>query len=207
MLYYLFSGITLGLSAGLSPGPLLALVLSETIHHGKKAGVFVAIAPVLTDVPIILLSLLLIDLLSSSELVFGFLSVFGGLYLIWLARENFMIREFSVTTSGEGRSLQKGILVNFLNPSPYIFWISIGAPTVLKGWNEDSLKPILFLAGFYVCLVGSKILIAILVGIYRTKIRDKTYRAINRFLGFLLILLAAKFLYDGIIYLRDADIL
>ncbi len=54
MWYYLLSGITLGLSAGLSPRPLMALVLSETINFGKKAGILVAFAPVLTDIPIIL---------------------------------------------------------------------------------------------------------------------------------------------------------
>jgi len=33
---YLVSGMLLGLAAGLAPGPLLALVFSETFKHGKK---------------------------------------------------------------------------------------------------------------------------------------------------------------------------
>jgi threonine/homoserine/homoserine lactone efflux protein len=207
MLYYLFTGITLGLSAGFSPGPLMALVLSETIQHGKKAGFFVAMAPVLTDLPIILVSIFLITLLTSSDLAFGFLSVIGGIYLIWLAMQNFRIKGFRVNTSGEGKSLQKGIIVNFLNPAPYIFWISIGAPLILKGWDKNPLDPVFFLAGFYGCLIGSKIIIAILVGIYRTRIRDMTYRTINRMLGFLLILLAAKFFFDGFFYFRNTELL
>jgi threonine/homoserine/homoserine lactone efflux protein len=207
MLYYLITGITLGLSAGFSPGPLMALVLSETMQHGKKAGFFVAIAPILTDLPIILVSIFLIDLLSSSDLAFGFLSLIGGIYLVWLAMQNFRVEGFRVNTSGEGKSLQKGIIVNFLNPAPYIFWISIGAPLVVEGWDKNPLDPVLFLGGFYGCLVGSKIIIAILVGIYRTRIHDTIYRAINRMLGFLLILLAAKFFYDGFIYLRNTEVL
>ncbi len=207
MLYYLFSGTTLGLSAGLSPGPLLALVLSETMHHGKKAGIYVAIAPFLTDVPIILLSLLMIDFLSSSNIAFGLLSVVGALYLLWLSRENFQAKTFKVNASGSGKSLKKGILANFLNPAPYLFWISIGSPLMIKGWQVNILNPVLFLVGFYVFLVGSKILIALLVAVYRTRINDQLFRSINIILGLLLILISLKFFYDGYLSLTKADFL
>jgi len=35
---FLFSGIIFGLAAGISPGPLIALLFSETINMGKKKG-------------------------------------------------------------------------------------------------------------------------------------------------------------------------
>jgi len=204
MFYYLLSGITLGLSAGLSPGPLLALVLSETLAHGKKAGILVAFAPFLTDLPIILLSLLMINFLSSSHLAFGLLSFAGAFYLLWLARENFQTRQFKVNTGGSGRSLKKGVLVNFLNPAPYLFWISVGSPLMIRGCDLNKMNPVLFLAGFYLLLVGSKVLIAVLVGVYRTRISDQLYRMINLFLGLLLILISLKFFYDGYISLIEA---
>lgn len=49
---FLISGIIFGLSAGISPGPLLALVISETLKFGRKEGIKVAIAPLITDIPI-----------------------------------------------------------------------------------------------------------------------------------------------------------
>lgn len=205
MLYYLFSGITLGLSAGLSPGPLMALVLSETLSRGKKAGIYVALAPFLTDLPIILLSLLMIDFLSAYHTAFGLLSLAGAFYLLWLARENFLLREFKVKEGGSGKSLRKGMVVNFLNPAPYLFWISVGSPLMIKGWHLNGIYPVLFLAGFYVFLVGSKVLIAVLVGVYRTRINDRLYRLINVILGLLLILLSLKFFYDGYISLTEVE--
>lgn len=54
MIGFLLSGILLGLSGGLAPGPLLTLVASETLRHGARAGVRVALAPLLTDLPIVL---------------------------------------------------------------------------------------------------------------------------------------------------------
>ncbi len=40
---FLISGIILGLAAGTSPGPLLALVFSETLKYGKKEGIKIAL--------------------------------------------------------------------------------------------------------------------------------------------------------------------
>ena len=58
MMFFITAGAALGLSAGFSPGPLLTLVLTETLHHGVKAGIRVALAPMITDAPIIVLTLL-----------------------------------------------------------------------------------------------------------------------------------------------------
>lgn len=58
MIELLIAGMTLGLYAGFSPGPLLILVISQTLKHGYKEGVKVAFAPIITDVPIILITVL-----------------------------------------------------------------------------------------------------------------------------------------------------
>ena len=57
---FLSAGLLLGLSGGLAPGPLLTLVASETLRHGARAGISVALAPLLTDAPIILATLWLL---------------------------------------------------------------------------------------------------------------------------------------------------
>ena len=43
----------LGLTAGISPGPLLTIVISETLKHGRKEGFKVAVSPLFTDVLIV----------------------------------------------------------------------------------------------------------------------------------------------------------
>ena len=53
MLQILAMGTFLGLAAGFAPGPLLTLVISETLQHDIKSGVKVALAPIITDLPII----------------------------------------------------------------------------------------------------------------------------------------------------------
>ena len=58
----LMSGMLLGLSAGLSPGPMLTLVVSQTLRHGIQEGVKVAFAPLLTDTPIVIACLLFLSI-------------------------------------------------------------------------------------------------------------------------------------------------
>jgi len=53
MTNFLTIGIMLGTSAGFAPGPLLTLVISESLQHGVKSGAKVALAPIITDLPII----------------------------------------------------------------------------------------------------------------------------------------------------------
>ncbi len=62
-------GLGLGLAAGVSPGPLLTLVVSSTLARGFGAGLRVALAPVLTDAPIIVLAILVLQ--GSAILVAG----------------------------------------------------------------------------------------------------------------------------------------
>ena len=65
MAFFLSAGVVMGLSAGFSPGPLLALVLSHTVRYGVREGVKIALAPLLTDLPIILVSMLVLTKLSN----------------------------------------------------------------------------------------------------------------------------------------------
>ena len=58
---FLLSGVIFGLTLGVSPGPLLTLVISETLKHNRKEGIKVAIALTITDLPIVLITLLILS--------------------------------------------------------------------------------------------------------------------------------------------------
>ena len=126
------SGITLGLAAGMAPGPLMALAITQTIRHGSKEGIYVACAPLLTDIPIVLgLFFLLRDL---PETVLGVLGLIGACYALFLAYETARTTALGdIDTAPAAASLRKGILTNFLSPHPYLFWITVGVRTMPPG--------------------------------------------------------------------------
>ncbi|MCK7582461.1 MAG: LysE family transporter [Chromatiales bacterium] len=132
----LLAGILLGLSGGLAPGPLLTLVASETLRHGVRAGVRVALAPLLTDLPIILGTVLLLRPLTDQSLPLALIHLGGGLYLAWLGRQGVHFRGAELEPTDPAGSLRRGVITNFLNPSPYLFWLAVGTPTVLEAWQH-----------------------------------------------------------------------
>ena len=82
------AGTVFGLSGGFSPGPLLVLVISETLRHGLRVGIMVAITPLLTDFPVMLVAILLLNQLTHFDLLLGGISLAGAIFLLrigWLS--------------------------------------------------------------------------------------------------------------------------
>jgi len=203
MISFLSAGVILGLSAGLSPGPLLALIISQTIKHGTREGAKVAIAPLITDFPIIILSTFVLARLSGYQSILGLVSITGGLFLSYLSYESIRTVGFKATiVEAEPQSLSRGAIVNALSPHPYLFWITVGAPTILKGWTESPFLAVVFVASFFGCLVGSKVVLAVLAGKSRRFLMGKSYIYIMRILGLALFAFALVLFRDGLSLLK-----
>ncbi|MBW2651949.1 MAG: LysE family translocator [Deltaproteobacteria bacterium] len=198
----LLSGVIFGLSAGISPGPLLILVITETLNYGMKEGIKVACAPLITDLPIILISTLIFSSLSHFKPIVGLISLCGAFFIGYLGYESITTKGATSTAgSVKPQSLRKGIITNFLNPHPYLFWLTIGAPTVMNALNINVFSALLFLVGFYVFVVGSKIMVAATVNKSRFFTESTIYICTVKILGILLLLFSVKFLLDGLNYL------
>jgi threonine/homoserine/homoserine lactone efflux protein len=198
MLNFLGIGCILGLSAGFAPGPLLTLVISETLQHDLKAGVKVALAPIITDLPIIIFTLFILAKLSGFHKVLGVISCAGGLFVLYLGVQSIRTKGVELNLQGmRPNSLTKGIIVNALNPHPYLFWFSVGAPTVTNAMKQGIFAPLAFIGSFYALLVGSKIVIALLVGKSRSFLTGNVYIFTMRFLGMALCALAVILFCDG----------
>ncbi|OAD20445.1 lysine exporter protein LysE/YggA, partial [Candidatus Thiomargarita nelsonii] len=81
---------------------------------------------------------------------------------------------------------------------PYLFWLSVGAPTMTKAISVNIIAPLAFICSFYTLLVGSKILLAILVGKSKSFLCGNVYIYTMRFLGLALVVLAFSLFYDGL---------
>lgn len=193
-------GLLLGISAGLAPGPLLALVLSETLRHGVGSGIKVALAPLLSDLPIICLALVLATRLSGFQAGLGVVSLLGGLFILFTGYQGLRMQpQAPELQPNEGdRALFNGVLANLLNPHPYLFWISVGVPTMSSALAAGIAALAGFLGGFYGALVGSKVLLALLVGRSRSVLAGRPYRMTQRLLGLFLCGFALLLFRDGL---------
>ncbi|NJD51620.1 MAG: LysE family translocator [Candidatus Methanoperedens sp.] len=194
---FLIIGIFLGFTSGITPGPLLTLVISETLIQNKKQGIKAASSPLFTDLPIILITTLILLKISNFNLILGLISILGSIFLCYLAYGNLF---FKLKTGNieKSKSFEKGMIVNLLNPHPYLFWFTVGAPTMLKARDVSLYAVILFITGFYIFLVGSKILIVLIVERYRNFLKSRIYEYLIKLTGILLLFFAFVFLKDGL---------
>ena len=82
------AGLLLGAPSGFAPGPMLLLIISETLRHGKRAGAKVACIPLLTDTPIVLASSLLFTQITNMSMLLGGISMIGSIFLLNLGIKN-----------------------------------------------------------------------------------------------------------------------
>lgn len=199
MIYFLLTGLVLGLSAGFAPGPLLTLVVIETVRHGVPAGVKAAIAPLITDLPIIFVVLFVLSLLPDVQAVLGVISILGGLFVIYLSYESLISGRLKGESEASGvRSFRKGILVNALSPHPYLFWSTVGASILHRAGEVGITARLSFVGCFYLMLVGSKVVIALFIGRGSHFFNGRGYTMIVGLLSLLLFFFGCFLFYDGL---------
>ena len=202
---YLTMGAVFGLTAGISPGPLLTLVISETLRHNKTEGVKIAIAPLITDIPIVLLTIFILSKMASFDMVIGIISILGGIFIAYLGYDSIRSKGIEIEIQNlKLKSIRKGIIVNLLSPHPYIFWLMVGAPITIRAYQASPAAAFAFIIAFYVLLVGSKISIALVVDRSRAFLKNKVFIWTLRILGLVLLILAILLIKEGISYLVSA---
>ena len=205
MILLLASGMIFGLTNGITPGPLLIFIISQTLNFGLKEGAKATMAPLITDIPIIAIAFIIVWRFADVAWVPGLLSFAGAGFIIYLAWGNFRFRPKAISaTATNPKSVLKGTLVNFLNPAPYFFWMTVGIPLLSRTWIETPGAAVAWVIGFYVALVGSKLTLAVLVSRTRSFMGSRVYLWINRGLGLVLLFFAVMLVKLGIGFVSPA---
>ena len=198
---YISLGLGMGFNAGVSPGPLLALVVAASLRSGLPGGLMVAVSPLVTDLPIIALSVLLVGSLPPEAT--RWVATLGGLVVIWIGVQTIRSGR-TAELAGEGdaqaeprRELWRGVAVNALNPHPYLFWATVGAPALVSGWRESPLHALAFLVSFYVLLLGSKAIIAWLVSRQAGGLSQTWYRRVLQGSGVLMLAMGLLLMWQA----------
>ncbi|MBN1417334.1 MAG: LysE family transporter [Planctomycetes bacterium] len=157
MLAALAKGFGLGIAGAGQPGPFQAFLIAQTMRRGWRRALPCALAPLITDGPIIALVLIVLDqvpagmrrwLHIASALVIGVLAA-GA-----IARLRRGSEPAGSDPRGVARSLLQAIVLNATNPGPYIFWSAVAGPALMEAWAAAPANAMGFLAAFYTALIG-----------------------------------------------------
>jgi len=184
------AGIALGIIEGIKPGPLLTMVIRESLSKGLKAGMWTAAAPIFTDGPMIIASLLLAGWMATQPSILFSISLLGALFLTKMGLECFSLEapdpdNTDIDASG---SFKRGVVTNLLNPHVYMFWFLIGGPL---------MAPILYAICFLITIILVKASIAWLFVGGGTWLSPRKYRIAMVICGLAMLGFAASFAYQA----------
>ncbi|MDZ7778555.1 MAG: LysE family transporter [Gemmatimonadota bacterium] len=132
----LFLGFVLGLVAGAIPGPFSALVAATSLKSGFRAGFRVAVVPLLSELVVLTTAALVVAQLPDGLL--RWMGIVGGVLILYLARGTWKRAQEDpvahVPDEASRRSLEAALLA-LVSPTPWVFWMLVGAPLFVGFWR------------------------------------------------------------------------
>src|SRR3990170_926077 len=139
------------------PGPAVLYIVSQSIDHGRGAGlVSVLGVGAGSTVQVAAASLGLSSLLLSSATAFSAVKYVGAAYLVFLGLRTLLTRGFEIEarvrrSSARRRLFFQGVLVNVTNPKTALFFFAFLPQFVDTSAGSATLQ-IAFLGSLFVCL-------------------------------------------------------
>jgi len=168
MLEYIIIAGGFAFAAALQPGPLQAFLLSRVVADGWRHTLPAAFAPLISDGPIAILVLALLHNVTHG--FESFLKGMGGVIFLYFAAKMFFewrrvrLGTTTTTTQSAPRTLMQAVVVNLLNPGPYLGWSLILGPLMLEAWAESPSHAIALVVSFYSVMLFSLALFIVLLG-------------------------------------------
>ncbi len=197
---FVSQGISLGFTAGTSPGPFQSYIIGVTLALGWRRSISAIFSPLVADGPIILLAVVLLKQVPPDFL--RVIQIVGGLYLLWLAYGGW--RRFRAgaafanpTTEQQPRTLAQGVTMIWLSPGPYIFWATINGPLLVQALGLSVWHALGFMLGFY----GTFLSLLALVVVVFNRVRHLDVRVANTiFLVTLVVMVSfgASLIWQGV---------
>lgn len=200
-----------GLSGAVSPGPLLALDIRESVQRGFWAGPSISLGHAMLELVVVVLLALGISRFLQVETAATVIALLGGSVLLWMgwgmlrqpgrgAPSTTLRSHHSTGHLRPGGPILGGVLVSLSNPFWTIWWFTVGA-SFLSRSIEMGLGA-LGIGAFYLGHILSDFswfsAVSLAVASGRRLMTDAVYKAIVVVCGLFLWALAGYFVASGV---------
>jgi threonine/homoserine/homoserine lactone efflux protein len=196
------AGLSLGLALAGAPGPVQAVLLTESVRGGVPRGLQ-ALAGAAATFGLLLMAVALgVTILSPSGPAVRVLQVVGGVFLLWLAVDGFR-SERELDRNGARRTLPpaaRGSLAVLLNPGAWLFLGAVASPLFASATRSGGRAGSLLAAVALIAGVGiGDTVVVLLGGLGIRRAGERIDRWIRRGLAVVLGGLGVWLLVDGIV--------
>ncbi len=192
----------IALSGALMPGPLLTVTVSESSRRGAIAGPLMIFGHGLLELVLIVALLLGAAPLLQRNDVFIFISLVGGVLLLWMGFT--MLRSLSGlhldfdTDETKSRNLiLAGILFSLANPYWLLWWASIGLGYIVYSVTFGIVGVTFFFLGHILADLAWYTLVSFGVARGRRFFSDVFYRRLIGCCASFLVIFSGYFFYSG----------
>ena len=185
----IIAALTLGITAGLKPGPLGIYVIHQTLLHGSRSGLLASFAPFVSDGPIIIGSFLLVNSFKQFDIFITIISVLGALYIAFIAIRLIFSNPLVQQPVTAPSSFLTAVKINLLNPAPYIFWSTVGGTYLLQ---NDLPHAALFAFLFLATLSLTKFIMALSIKTLGDRFSERYIAYVLKILALLLMFFALR---------------
>ena len=203
------AGATLGIVEGIKPGPLLTMVIRETLSGGLRAGLWTAAAPIFTDGPLVIFSLFAAAWIATNPSALLVITLAGAIFLAQMGYECFGLEPPNMDEEAPPPtgSFLRGVITNLLNPNVYVFWFLIGGPLMASAADEEILAPIAYAITFLVTIMLTKAAIAYAIHRASGNISAIVYRRLLAICGLVMIGFSLYYAMEAYGLLQETGIL
>jgi threonine/homoserine/homoserine lactone efflux protein len=197
------TSFVIALSGAMMPGPVLAMVLSETPRRGAFTGTKMMVGHfVLESLLVAGLALGLARILGH-RLVIGMVALAGGAMLVWMGQG--LLRSLPRLTLASGSSAARGlnlvaagITTSLSNPYWLLWWLTIGMGYVAMGLKHGVPGVLAFFAGHIAADFAWYTFVSAGLTVGRRFFSDRLYRGLVAACGLALLYFGGAFLASGI---------
>ena len=203
------AGATLGIVEGIKPGPLLTMVIRETLSGGIRAGLWTAAAPIFTDGPLVIISLFAAAWIATNPSALLVITLAGAIFLAQMGYECFGLEPPNMDEDAPPPtgSFLRGVITNLLNPNVYVFWFLIGGPLMASAADEEILAPVAYAITFLVTIMLTKAAIAYAIHRASGNISAIVYRRLLAICGLVMIGFSLYYAMEAYGLLQETGIL
>ncbi|MEJ7691907.1 LysE family transporter [Daejeonella sp.] len=201
MIESIISGIGLGFVLSFLTGPVFFSLIKTSIEKGFYAGVSLAAGVVVSDIFYVALTLYgssFLALENTYRVQIGvagssILFAIGIYYLFKKVKVN-----YEKTTSKRHNTgyFLKGFLMCIFNPAILLYWLSVTSSVISISGEIDAAEVVPFFGSILLTQFSVDVVKAYYANKLRYKIKEKTISNLNRIAGVLILIFAARLLYN-----------
>lgn len=210
----IISGVTLGCILALSVGPVIFTIIKQSLVNGHVGGFSFVAGVWLSDIVMVVVANAFSALMAELTEYTTVIAYFGSAFLLLMGIFYLFFKKVALRTDAEGQLIKfrkremmkifvSGFLINTLNPSVLLFWITTATAFAAKYTFNERILLFSICIAFNIIADVAKVLLAGRLG---NNLTINNISIINKVTGVILVAFGVVLLYTAI-FVKDASVL